>query len=431
MLVVALAIGQPLARGAPPTPPTTTGQAALARGFYAALNTMLAGGDGAPLTALVAPDVVVHLPNQRFVGSAPLLAYSAALGGASPGLRLELEALLVDGDQVATTVDPIVPTSAVPVDTLSRPALPGNAQERFRLAHGRVAEYWSDLAADDLPRSLPPLTVRLWPGAKEAGLARFTFPPGAELAELVAPDPHLLLVETGDLTVALVGQAQLVRGDDIRAGWQPTGTAPLVLRPGDALYIPAGVTHTLLNATANGASLLGVLLYGPDELAAMRQPTPDRVSRLLTMYATGLVAAPDVWTGGATVELLAQADNCGPAQAAALTVRWLPLAPEQRLAAHPVAGVELLAIETGAVLLGASRNSGMRLGRVSGADAALNQDADAAVMPDVIMGGDGIALSSGISAPIANAGRAPVRVILVTVAPSPTAPPTLCGPGTG
>jgi quercetin dioxygenase-like cupin family protein len=420
LLALALTLGGPLVRDGPSAPRPATGQATLVRAFYGAVNTILAGGDGAPLATTVAPDVVVHLPDRQLVGQPALLAYWTAVGGAVPGLQLELDTLIVDGDQVATTLDPLAPTSAWSRDILGGPTAPASAAERFRVVHGRIADYWSDLTTDALPRALPPLPLTLWPGPKQADLARFTFPPGATLADLVAADPHLLLPETGTLTVTLVGQAQLLRGDAVRAGWQVTGSQPLTLHPGDALLVPSGVTHAIHNATSTGASLLGVLLSAPDELAALqRQPTADRSNqvRLLGMYAERAVGVVTTWPGGGTWEVLAEGGDRCTVDHATLTVADLTLGPGQRLAAHPVAGVEVAAIASGAALLGvAPPDRATTLAQSASADPAPAPAATPALAGSrVVLASDGLAVATGTSPPLANAGPASVRLTLIAV----------------
>jgi quercetin dioxygenase-like cupin family protein len=389
LLALALALGEPFMRAAPAAPPA---QAARVRAFYAAVNAILAGGGGAALRPLLAPDVVAHVPDREIVGSAALLAYWTAIGAASPGLRLDLDALIVDGAQAVTTVSPRTlapPAADIVVGPPSRQIL----EDRFRLAGGRVAEYWTGLTANDLPRALPPLPLALWTGARQAGLARFTFPPGAALANLMAPGPHLLLAETGDVAVTLVGQAKIARGDATPAGWRPTGEGPLALRPGDALLVPRGAPHTIRNASAAAATLLGVLLSGPDEPAAVqRQQTPEQERRLLSIYASSSLDAPVVGKDGVTIKLLAEGrDRCAAANAA-LTVRWLALEAGQRLAARSIAGVELLAVETGVALA-----------------------SDEATLARVVMAGDGMAVTAGVASPIVNSGPAPDRMVLVAI----------------
>jgi hypothetical protein len=190
------------------------------------------------------------------------------------------------------------------------------------------------------------------------------------------------------------------------------------------LLVPSGVTHTIRNATSAGASLLGFLLYGPDELATVQShSTPDRVSRLLTMYAAARIDAPAIWKGGASVELLAQADDRCPADRAVLTIGWLALDPGQRLAAHAVDGVELLALETGSALSGAAPEGAMAVDQLVEVDPTLDQGAPSTAASQVLMAGDGLGASTGTSAPMAIAGQAPAQMILVTFAPPHAEPP--------
>ena len=306
LLALAFSLGGPLVR--PPAVATTT-QAALVRRFYAAVNDALAGGNGRAVAELVAPNVRAHVAARPVTGPAAMTQQLAALRLAAPGLRLHLVALTIDGDRVVADVERLGPVAPLPGVRFQRPPTPQPGVERLRLADGRIAEYWSSLADAAFSRALPPATLMLARGERQAGLVRFTLPPRAALADLDAPGPHLLLAETGATTVVVAGSARLSRADAVAAGWQPLpGPDELVLRPGDALLIPAGVAHAVRNDAMTGASLLGVLVVTSVDLAGPARPPSTAAWRppaWRTIYGDQFLHQPVEWNGRVTITLLA------------------------------------------------------------------------------------------------------------------------------
>ncbi len=436
LLLLALTLGNP---GMVAGEPDTTAQSAVIHGFYDAVNGILAGGDPAAIDRYVAPDVVVHGADGDIDGRAALAARLRTFGATSPGLSVHLVALIVEGNRAAATVEQSASMQPAPGLRIEGPAFQPAETEQFRLVGGQIAEYWQ--APDDrgTTRVLPPAPLSLWLGAKQAGLARFAFPPGAEVDDLLAPGPHLILPESGVLTVSLDGPAEIARADAV--GWRPTTSAesPLTLRPGDALLVPADVVHTIRNRTAAGASMLGVLL-------SWRMTSPPQSSRmspgpptLFSMYNAGPIAERNVWDGGATIEALARSmDICAARQDSTLTVAWLRLDAGQSIAARPTVGVELLTAQSGTLLVGQSHPA-LATNRDS-ADQATGFAAPEE--PAVLMTGDGVAFSTGLTGSVTNTGNAPAMALLVaTGAPgeSMASPPAAsltarasapCDPGT-
>jgi hypothetical protein len=189
--------------------------------------------------------------------------------------------------------------------------------------------------------------------------------------------------------------------------------------------VPANIVHSIRNATAGGASMVGVLFDWEGQTFAANArmypgpPTPT----LVLMYSGSSPHEWAVWNGGVTVEPLARgADICAARETASLAVAWLTLEPGQRIAPRPVSGVELLAVETGALLVG-------RPHPFSPPDPATTEPKpvatwaagfDASAGSSIVQAGDGVAFSTGLSGSIANTGTTPARVALVSL-----------GPGTG
>jgi hypothetical protein len=335
-------------------------------------------------------------------------------------LRFQIDDLVVEEDRAVATVERVssAPASGVPISGASAPR---PATERFQIAAGQVVAYWPAPADPDATRALPPLTVPLWLGSKQVAIARFAFPPGAALVDLDAPGPHLLFVETGELTVSLDGQAEIARRDEAD-GWRPTTPTErlLALRSGDALLVPDGIHHTIRNATTAGASMLGLLIYSDIDLTGnQRQPRPTP-ALLLSIYGSSPFSLPEKWNGDVSTELLARGvDICAARETSSLRATWLSLASGQSIAPHRVVGAELLAAKTGALLVGQAHPAVTLDPNAHQPEAAAGSGLgiDAAPGAQVVMAGDAVAFSTGLSGAVANTGTEPARLLLVAVGP--------------
>jgi predicted SnoaL-like aldol condensation-catalyzing enzyme len=129
-----------------PTSSHVSGAAAnqeAAREFYAAQDEALVTGDPRRLIAAVAPDFVDHRPGaagkQQRQG---LVDEMMALSRVRPGVRLNAEALLVDGDRLLVYVS-LRPTSHADEANATPSATSMDTIEVVRIAGGVVAERWS------------------------------------------------------------------------------------------------------------------------------------------------------------------------------------------------------------------------------------------------------------------------------------------------
>ncbi|HEU0114566.1 MAG TPA: nuclear transport factor 2 family protein, partial [Thermomicrobiales bacterium] len=300
LLALAASLGAPLALDASPAPLAPADQATLVRAFYTTVNNLLANRDDAALADLVAPDVVVHLPGRQADGRSALAASWTALGHAAPGLRLAPLSIFVDGDEVAATIEPIVPVSPWPDVVVEGPPARQTPTERFRLVQGRIAEYWSAIDPAALPQVLPPLPLPPVAGPTQVSLVRFALPPHASVGGLIAPGPHLLLPRVGTLTVTVAGAAEVRRAATPEPGWRATtASATLALQPGDAALIPADVQHALRNDTDGPVLFFGVLLLPLDAKTDALTPAP-----LPDLYRPGSDRRP-IGTAGAAATWLA------------------------------------------------------------------------------------------------------------------------------
>ncbi|HEU5430707.1 MAG TPA: hypothetical protein VFU81_03540, partial [Thermomicrobiales bacterium] len=311
---------------------------------------------------------------------------------------------LATGDRAATTIERVGSTRPAPGVVIEGAPPRQERTEAFRFASGRIVEYWSALDDTAFARSLPPLSMPLPAGMKQAALVRFALPPGAVLADLSEPGPELLLPETGAVTVAVDESAELARAGAIAEGWRPaTAKQELTLGPGDALLVPAGAHRAIRNETSAGATMLGLLIYSLADISGVRHPPP-----LTALYATTPYGR-SVPIDGATAMLLERGtDGCAACRDGTLRVVWAPLAPGQHLAVEPNAGLSFLATEAGAVATG-DRRFGPATGTLDAPTAGETAEAR------VVAAGAAVAVPSGGSVSFATAANAGASLLLIDI----------------
>jgi predicted ester cyclase len=354
-------------------------------GFYAAVNTALATGDSAPLTALLAPDFADRAADPgRAATREGLVRHVLALRAAFPDLRLVVEDVRADGDRVVAWVRAEggdrgvllgVPFAGIP------PSWAG--LDVFRVADGRVAERW---AAGDEP--VPPQTlVRVpladLPAEADAWLARLTFAPGAHEPEAGERGPLVLAVEAGALTVTAFGSAVVAPLGGVASTGKDAKSLPegavVTLSPGDGLLLPPAAHYAVRNAERSPAVALALALLpsaGSPDAGAVHWPgagSPDVVVQPLAGgLATGL-----------------------PAGAAEVTLGRLTLAPGVTLAADGAVVPRLIAIESGTLQLATNPSPAVTLSA-----------------------GQGSLIDSTAVPTLRNAGGGPLVVLLGTITPT-------------
>ena len=85
------------------------------------------------------------------------------------------------------------------------------------------------------------------------GLARFTYSPGAQATEQIAPGPILFVVETGEITFEL-------GGDQAAEAATPEGESP-ALGPGEQFSVPANASYSSRNDGEGPATALRVVTF--------------------------------------------------------------------------------------------------------------------------------------------------------------------------
>lgn len=322
--------------------------------FYAATNAILAGGSPAALERIVAPDLIDHRPGLLSGDRATLVRRLTDLHRAAPEAQLGVVAVVEDGTWAAARVRPRGLRRAVHDVPLDLAPEPPTQIEFFRIVDDTIVEYWQGGSAIDVPHALPTITVAPWMTNTAVSLARLTFPPGAVLRDLAAPGEHLLLLQRGELAVNLGGAATRFEAARPEAGWQPTPAAgqDLVLQAGDALLIPPRTRHAIANVRADAATALGMAMVPTAALATPESQHDGGDAQLVAIYDPGRVGTQSTWDQHVRVEVLVSSvgeARPGPCAAVAQTqvnVTRFTLGPGEGLPTHPVAGIELLAIDT-------------------------------------------------------------------------------------
>ncbi|HET7094156.1 MAG TPA: nuclear transport factor 2 family protein, partial [Thermomicrobiales bacterium] len=424
----------------------------LIRRFYDVANRTLAGGDQAALAVVVAPDLIAHDGSSPPAEPPPLAQRLAALRAAAPDARFVVGDVMADGDRVAARVE-IDGTAGAPELPVVGPPELAAGTELFRIVNGRIAEYWPLDAAASVVRALPPLPVGLWQGTRHVGIARFDLPAAATIDDLQGPWPHVLVGVAGNLTVTLRGGASLARAETTPTAWEATapGGQTVVLRPGDALAIPAGLEHALRNDGDGPAAGFGVLAYAIGDLLGNKHYPAPAVSDLLSIYNSGFIGRRVGRGSNATTQVVgSESDVTQTPTARALMLAWLPLTAAQTIPVHRIDGVEALVPLSGMLLIDRSpqgpvpppspdspgdspaaearraaasvaprpgmAGAGYVPASVRATEQAVARDALTGPAPTVLMAGEATTFSTGWSARTRSLGAAPTQMLTIRIA---------------
>ncbi len=360
--------------------PATDDNVAIVRRFYDAVNAAIGTGDDAFLAEVMAPDVVDRTPGGDG-GGGGLARHLATLHAVNPGLALVVDDVLADGDRVTAWVTVAGPASA-PFPGLALPAAPAwGVVDRFRVAGGRIVEYWGGHRDADAVRPLLlglPVESRSAPAV--LGLARFTVAPGAAMAEADRlPGPLLIVVERGVL-VASIGEAD----------------GETELEAGAAVVVPPATAYAVGNGGEAAAVFLSAALLPAGWIAWDNAAEP------------GEAAWPVAWGEGIAVRPLAGGPTPTlPAGAATVALARLRLLPGTGFLAGG-GGTTLLAVEAGTLARVAS-DGPVRFRRGPG-PLAPGRGADLAV-------GDGALIEPAVAGAFRAVGSGRVEVFVMTVTP--------------
>jgi hypothetical protein len=249
-------------------------------------------------------------------------------------------------------------------------------------------------------------------------MARLQLAPGAETAALIAPGPHLLLAQQGELTVRINGSARWWDNGQGR-DWiaLPDVKQEVMLRPGDALLLAprtAAVLHNHLELAATVLGVVGLPMLGP-------RPSQAAVSPVVALYHSAWLGTPGPWRNGVRGTVLATTESADMDFSRASCAQWLRiqrfmLAPTQQIPERAVAGLELMAVESGRLVSQAGELA-LRPGSLQAMDLPTEQVE--VVSADQTFKGW---VMTGRAAALTNEGELPVRLVRITLDPRRTDP---------
>jgi predicted SnoaL-like aldol condensation-catalyzing enzyme len=388
----------------------------LVRRFYAATNAILAGNSPAALEKTVAPGLIEHPPGMPSGDRAALVRRLSSLHRAAPGVQLGLLSSVEDGAWAAARVRPLglrPIVHGVPLDLAPEPPA---QTEFFRIDDGKIVEYWPGGTVIAVPQALPPIAATPWFTDTAVSLAQLTFPSGAGLSDLHSRVEHLILLESGELSVSLSGPASLFEVARPDAGWQARleSGQELALRAGDALLIAPGTRHSIANVHAGSATMLGVEMFPIVAPNPTKHQGPADPSQLAGIYDPRWVntwATSDRHVVSNVVAVGIAVARTGPCTAVAQTqvsVTRFSLGPGEGLPAHPVAGIELMAINPG----------GLEVATPNAASASTPAAAPGTVSNAPLRNADGLFFSPPSAPPLRNAGPFPLKLVGIALQPA-------------
>jgi mannose-6-phosphate isomerase-like protein (cupin superfamily)/predicted ester cyclase len=373
----------------------SSGNSALVRGFYDAVNATIATGRHSDLDRLLAADFVEHGgPPGLLPTRAGLAQRLVTLHAIYPTLRLAEQGLIGQGEVVVAHVRVEDATRGTFLGlSLPDQSMQWGTVDVFRIADGRIAEHWGGQETLFLEPFYQELLDFPVSPLQTISLVRTTIAPGGTIAVWAIRGPEAILLESGRLTVA-IDSGSTVSTSIWRA--LPAGsTAPpeevvpsaeVALAAGDLVLFPEGLRATVRNDGAVAVTILTVALRRPGGGARAAGVPPEM--------------ATDDLDGGALVAL--------PGGPATLGLGRVTLTPGTAL---PVAatGVAQFVVETGSLNL--ANASGTVWSRRA-EDNSLTTGTDSILGP-----GDAVTLSPGTTSDLRNVGATPLVLLVVTIAP--------------
>jgi len=397
---------------------------AIVRRFYDAVNDAVRTGDLSPL------DHVAVTNSEQMSGvtgtGCDLRCRVSALHQLAPGLRLEVDDVLVDGDRVAARLS--IQGNDRP-EFLGLP-LRGNLApwpqvDFLRVVDGQIVEVQ---AAGDLPTLVEPLgrtaLEDLPPAPYRLGLVRLSLEPSTAMTELSAAGPISLLVESGTLVVH-VDQPSRVQGpgragdpgrDELRAA------GAIVISPGERIALAANTGYALHSTENEAAVVLGAAALAGDGGLTNRWVRTRSFDEILFVpgepEAVAQTSAPIPWPPGVRSELIAYGIiKTRPAESAELELTRLTVSPQVALPVHDASAAELLAVETGSAVVDLVAGDGAVRPKMGASLMRIPPHGGRSVHGPAVSPGGSAVLQPGASAGVRNVDDEPLVLLILTLEP--------------
>lgn len=393
------------------------------RAFYFAVNETIRSGDPAPLAEVVADELVVHGPAAAVVPDrAGLERYLASLHATSPDAEIQVEQVVVAGDQAIAylAVHGGEQADVAGIPLAGRRAVWGTV-DALRVVGHRVVEHWpgaGDLALMEPVQEFAPDPALA--GEQALVLDRVILPPAARFESPGNGDVRLVYVESGavehtamatEMPAASFNRAAILAYPP--AGPPPSAPAPTgTLAAGDFVAVSSWTNTALRNTDVASASLLIVSVTQPDGNGRLpssiipyrpdRPQPPDAVGGGIGQNRTfddGAVLQP--LAGGVVTTM--------PEGPAVVAIGRMTLAPGAALPAFETAGPLLLTVDRGALGLSAAGDMAWVNRGVRGWSTHMEHGE--------VRSGHGAFLHAGTAVALQAHGSEPVVVTVVSVLP--------------
>lgn len=374
--------------------PETDNTAAIARGFYNAVNHALRSGDTAAIAAVVAPGFVVHASSTGVVRDrAGLARYLAAVHATSPGTEIVVEDVIAGGDRAMARLGVRGTEGAfLGLRLGDRPRVWGRL-DALRIADGRVVELWGGMDGLALLEPLARVSLgRELSSGQTVVLDRLALTAGGQRELGLAAGSGAVYVASGTVAVAAVPASP------------SPGAAPRTdrtLTTGDAVALPGPIRYLFRRAADSPSAVLLAATFPFAYMGSLQSAGAESGPR-----EREIRTAMD----GITVESLAGGPwTALPRGPVSVAFGRATLAPGAAVSLPSAAGPVLLFIEAGA--LGVETSGGSIW--IGPGEGGASGDGEAAVLA----AGDGALVPSGTAVTVRSLGGESVVALVVTVLP--------------
>lgn len=379
--------------------------------FYESANAVLVGVPAANLLAVVSPNVLTHPSDgNRLQGPDALQAYLRRLS-LRGGIHIGLVRIVDNGADIAAFVEARAPADAS--EGSPRAPLLWRTIDLLRIENGMIADYWPGEVGEAPPLPFAAATVPATPGDTGISLARIEFGPEVEPIALDAPQPHLLLVESGAFAATRDASMFIARAGERSFTALPAaaGTEEMLF-PGDALLMTDAAGPMVRNAGESVATALSLLVAPRARLYSQVHPFPTDVVTVMGLHDAWRVGRELQWRSGAVTETLAIGMLSGDSQAGEIELRGEPIVldPGQPLPPLPPGNLRLAIVRSGTVSV-----TGLDSVADSPSDVTTTGLASSPKMDGVFWAGDAFTIDPGKSPRIANVGLTRADLLLLEV----------------
>ena len=401
----------------------------IARQFYAAINDAVRTGDLSRLDPVV-PAGIGDAASVAGSGC-DLRCRVSTLHQLDPGLRLQVDDVLVDGDRVAARLSIQGNDRPVILGLPLRGNLtPWGSVDFLRVRDGQVVEAQT---AGDLPTLIEPLgrtaLEAVPPVPYRLGLVRLTLDPSRAITDLSAGGPMYLLVESGTLVVWADQPFQVQEprhaGDPGRDQVRTAG--PIELSSGQRIALGANTGYALRSTGNEAAVVLSAAALTGDAGPTNRWVRARSFDEILfnpgEPELVAQTSAPSSWPPGVRSELIAYGIiKTRPADLATLELTRVTLAPNAALPFHDTSAAELLAVDTGTAVVDLVTGDGAVRPKMEASLARISSHGGSSAHRPVISPGGSAVLQPGASAGVRNVDDDSLVLLVLTLEQGSDAP---------